>query len=284
MKSFLFAATIILILHSPHAKADYQEKCEQATKPIKYDYCSLVEPSSRSFNVIFYFHGSGGNAKEASKIFPKYLGYWQSHGLEIPTVISVSFGTNWYLVPKSAFAPSSGLLEVVTDHLMNDLEARILGRTATSRTVVGVSMGGVNAALLSLTDRPHLPIAKVAMLAPGLVDLSPWASDQQISDYAKEYGSDQDLLIHIGKLSQSLVSSEAEWMAISPLVRITTPPQSPLQLFVMGNIEDKNFYHGAERFADEAKKSIPLVDWVPWPGGHSHFVWDDPALPEFLTR
>lgn len=276
---------LLILLFCTKSFADYQETCDQASQPTEYKYCIVKSENSSPENLIFYFHGSGGNEHEWSKVFPRYLKYWENQNVLPPTIVTISFGPSWYLIPQ--VNPPSGAISmnVFAEQIMPALEQMAVGTSAKKRSLVGASMGGVNAALVFLSDLSTLPqIYNVALLSPGFVDLSPWASDEDIEAYSNKYGANPDLLKYIAQLSQSLAPTQEAWNKLSPLEQVKVPLKNPPRLFVMANIDDKNFFRGAEAFVENAKQAIPSVKWVTWPGNHLHFQEDDMSLADFLTQ
>jgi pimeloyl-ACP methyl ester carboxylesterase len=279
----MFRLTLALFaLFTAPAQAADQSTCEMVEGARPYGYCITTSPESKNQDVLYVFHGGGGDIKGdwwitdpaldgIKEIFRK-----SSYGM--PRVIEVSFGPIWVLAPKGK-SPRSGLLELFTDEIMPKLEAKLTGKLG-HRKMLGHSMGGLNAALLVL-HRPDL-FKSAALLAPAFIGVSPFAGDEAHAAYEKSRGMQPGWTKNLMNTARAFVADEQEWQDFSPTIVApdALSPDSP-DLLVSAGPEDPMFYEEARIFAEQAKKAGTWTVWDKHEHGHG-FV-NSRVIASFLS-
>lgn len=271
------SALILLILFSAgFAKA--QQICGEINGTPAYKYCITKTPGSSNKDVLFYLHGAGGDEKFGSFVLKSLKNNWNNQNHEAPVLISVSFGPFW-LLTKANEAPYSGLLEVFKNSVMPTLEEKALGGPAKKRLLLGHSMGGFNSAQILFHSPPEL-FAKAAILCPGIVDLSPWATLEQMRTHAQYLGIAVSDLEEIADLVKSFVSDEDFYQSfVNPIKLAETSLAGKTKLFIVVNAGDRRFRDGGEKLYKAAPDKTS-IQFQTWSGGHC--ATDYKKLSEFL--
>lgn len=201
---------------------------------------------------------------------------WQRARTVPPTVVSLSYGPTWLLVPKGKQA-DSGLLE---DFLarMPEIEAKAGG--ARRRMLLGESMGGLNVLIAGLTHPSRF--ARIAALCPGVYATSPFAPFAELRKGAERTGADPKIAFGVWLMARRYVADEQEWQRISPLAQIERiKPPYPALLLSNGLYDAYGNFEGTERLAIAAGRRGVPVEWHPLYGGHC--ASDPTSVARFLT-
>jgi pimeloyl-ACP methyl ester carboxylesterase len=246
----------------------YKECVSSTAGGHAFTYCIYRAAQGTNGGVVYHFPGRNGDAhgwNDADFYTGQIQAEWQRRKLAPPTVVSVSFGPVWLMMPRTANA-LSGVLEVFVEHIVPEVETRV--GTPRYRAVLGASMGGYNA-LLAALHRPELFAVAIALCAP-VYELTPDASLGELHAFAQRSGADPKLLAGLWMVSRRYVQSAADWRALSLFdllerAEATTFPE----LYVSCGLYDPyGNYEGTERFAGRAlAKGFP-VQWRPLYGGH----------------
>lgn len=249
--------------------------------PVSWKFCVYTETGSRNQDVLYYFHGRGLDEK-AWGDDGYYTGMvrkaWQAHGAGAPTVIAISFGKDWLLVPKNK-SPYSGLLDAFTAAVVPTMEARI-GGVKGRRILLGESMGGFNGTAVAL--RTTL-FAKAALLCPPMTTLSPFATEAEIVAFIERTKASPEKVRGAIQLSRAFLPEPADYDAASPLQLAEKASSATPPLYVScGSYDEYGFFEGAERFAATARARGTKVAWRPLQGGHC--AVDIESVAAFLLR
>jgi S-formylglutathione hydrolase FrmB len=255
--------------------------CVDETKPVPWTYCKTVTEGSTNGDILYHFHGKGGNAKtwtDTDYYTIQIRKEWASRGQQPPTVVSISFGPVWLLVEKNK-SPASGLFEVFTQVVMPTVE-KSLPQFSGRRLLVGESMGGFNASQVALKAGEQFN--RVAILCPPMVELSPFASQQDIQAFVTAYKARPELVAQMIQISQHFMPEASDWNKHSPLLLAPTNLtwRSPKLYVSCGLYDEWGFFPGAERFAEIAEQRGARVQWRPIYGGHC--ATDIKSLAAFL--
>jgi predicted esterase len=229
-------------------------------------------------DVIYHFHGR--NLDDAIWNDDTYYTsmlqlHWQKSNVKPPTVILVSYGSQWLLTPKTSM-PESGLLEDFISNLPI-IESKI-GKPR-NRILLGESMGGLNVLILGLTH-PEL-FSKIASLCPGVYLDSPFSDFDKMKKGLQRTGADPKVAYGIYLWSKKYVSNEEEYKAISPIDLIKKNNINCPELYLSCGLYDKfGNYEGTEALANIAKSKGIKTNWHPIYGGHC--ATDINSLAEFL--
>jgi S-formylglutathione hydrolase FrmB len=281
---FNFALFALSFIVSRHAHAAFEATCGEVNESSSYRYCIVKEPKSQSKDVLYYLHGSGGDEKEWEMMIPALSKHWDAKGIQAPTVISVSFGPIWYLMAQNSSA-RSGLLNKFVSEVMPKMEKLAVSGDVAARSILGTSMGGFNATQFISSKVAHPEFQKIALFCPGLMEISPWASEAEAKEYSEKYGVHPGLIGHVSQLVKAHVPDEKTWNEeVSPYVKATKlgEPGSP-EVFIAANAQDDRFLQGTKVFAELAQKASGAVQFKSWPGEHCTPNEDDPSLADFLA-
>jgi len=288
IKVFVISLIILLILYviwqkitSPYGvqKVSFiPSKSEKFTQG-KLSFTIYKASSGVNEDIIYHFHGR--NLDDAIWNDDTYYtsmiqSYWQNSNIKPPTVILVSYGSQWLLTPKTSM-PESGLLEDFVSQIPL-IESKI-GKPR-NRILLGESMGGLNVLILGLTH-PEL-FSKIASLCPGVYLDSPFSDFKTMKKALQRTGADPKIAFGIYKWAKTYVSNEEEYKAISPIDLIKKANVNYPELYLSCGLYDKyGNYEGTEALANTAKSKGIKTHWHPLYGGHCAI--DINSLADFLT-
>ncbi|MDP8913260.1 MAG: esterase family protein [Pseudomonadota bacterium] len=202
--------------------------------------------------------------------------YWQRTGALPPTVVTVSYGPTWLLVPRGR-QPDSGLLDDFISRLPS-IEAKI--GEPRRRILLGESMGGLNVLVAGLSFPAQF--AKVAALCPGVYATSPFASISAIREAMERTGANPKMAFGIWLLARKYYADDADWRRASPLGLIERAgPNYPALYLSNGLYDSYGNYEGSEQLAVQAARRGVQTQWHPLYGGHC--ATDIASLGTFLA-
>lgn len=283
-----FLIVSMLLVVAPFARAELTEDCgEKSTPAISYKYCITKFTKSSSDEVLVLLHGGGGDEHEWKDYYLPISQAWDAEGTDAPIIITVSFGDLWLLVEANS-APQSGRLNLFRDQILPELELKALGHTPKRRLLAGASMGGFNAVQV-LSHFPPGSFARAAILCPAVIDISPWASENEREAFVRKLGfAEGDVPKAIGTIDglsqivKSHVSDESTYQtSIAPLkLAESTGSQWPKTL-IATNEGDRFFLQGGEALKISAQKGGARLETKLWEGKHCHV--DYQVLTKFLN-
>lgn len=263
--------------------APSKKECFSGGQTRPYKYCIHVPADGKTNGQIAYsLHGR--NLDEHTWNDDTYYTsmvqkYWTEHQLVPPTIVTVSFGPVWLLIPAGQ-KPGSGLLQVFTNEVIPNVEARVGQPLA--RILVGESMGGLNALIVGLTQNQMF--RKVASLCPAVYIASPFASLEEMTNFIERTGADPKIIYGIVQLSKDYFVDEGEWKRASPieLIEKADPATAPEIYLSCGLYDAYGNYEGNDRLATRAMDRGFKIHWHPLYGGHC--AMDINSLAEFLAQ
>lgn len=229
-------------------------------------------------DVIYHFHGR--NLDDAIWNDNTYYtsliqSHWQKSNTKPPTVILVSYGSQWLLTPRTS-KPESGLMEDFISNLPI-IETKI-GKPR-NRILLGESMGGLNVLILGLTH-PEL-FSKIASLCPGVYLDSPFSDFDTKKKGLQRTGADPKIAYGIYLWAKKYVSNQEEYKAISPIDLIRKANVNYPELYLSCGLYDKfGNYEGTEALAKIANSNGVITNWHPLYGGHCAI--DITSIADFL--
>jgi hypothetical protein len=287
IRFFVVSLILILILYviwqkitSPYGvqKVSFiPSKSEKYTQG-KLSFTIYKAKSGVNEDVIYHFHGR--NLDDAIWNDDTYYtsmiqSHWQKANVKPPTVVLVSYGSQWLLTPKTS-KPESGLLNDFVSKLPI-IESKI-GKPR-NRILLGESMGGLNVLILGL-NHPEL-FSKIASLCPGVYLDSPFSDFDKIKKGLQRTGADPKIAYGIYLWSKKYVTNQEEYKAISPIDLINKNNISYPELYLSCGLYDKfGNYEGTEALANIAKSKGIRTHWHPVYGGHCST--DIKSLADFL--
>lgn len=217
-------------------------------------------PGSTNHNILYYFHGGPGDEHEWNSL-TGISDSWQANGLQAPTVVAITFGPKWLLVEKNS-SPLSGLYETFTRKVLPYVESHLLANPVSGRQLIGLSMGGFNAAQL-LLKTPSL-FTKVVLLCPLLLNISPMATPEEIKaarDTWKVKSWDLADVIAVISDIKTVIPDNNAWLKSSPFIlgqRNLSPAMPKIYLTFGGN---DIFYDGDVEFSRIARhRGAPITE------------------------
>jgi pimeloyl-ACP methyl ester carboxylesterase len=264
------------------AASPIQTTCQSFTAPAKWSYCVTRTEGSTNPDLLYYFHGAGGDEKGWSEKSHEPLRQtWEKIGHAAPTVVSISFGEVWLLAEKNA-SPASGLFELFVGFVIPKVEAE-LGGLKGKRLLFGLSMGGYNVSQLVL-KAPDL-FARAVLACPGFAGISVYSSQDDVMKYVERTGANPEKVQMAIEIARAFYPDEASWNRGSPLVlaEMLLSEKTPPLHISCGRQDDYGFFEGARIFADKASlRSRKEVLWQSIQG--KHCTLDQKSIAEFLAQ
>lgn len=260
---------ILLCLFASHARAEVKSDCGQSTAgQVPYSWCIYQDSAGQSGDILYYMHGGGGSEKSWESKAEKFNQSFRALGVPAPKVISFSFGENW-LLGDVATSEHPALLPLVMNSVFPALEEKaggLIGR----RLVMGISMGGYNAAELALRA-PGL-FAKAAPLCAGMLPLSFDATEADVKAFLAKSSPkvDPSYLNAMLEWVRSDFGDAAVWARHDPLALARKAYASAPSFYVTANWDDLfGFYLGSKAFVEILRSRGASVEWHPVKkGGH----------------
>jgi pimeloyl-ACP methyl ester carboxylesterase len=318
---FLFASTLIVFFQliliqnifaqgasaqdpmkpNPHAVEDFKGgiygdfsvTCQDFGSPLTGGFCIHRRLSSHNSDILYYFHGLGGDLTywSGSSFYPAQVRQmWDEKHEDAPIVISISFGQVWLLAQKNS-SPYSGLFEALVDNIIPQIEA-MLGGLKGRRLLLGESMGGFNSMQLAL--KTHL-FTKVAALCVPMADLPFDADGEAMQKYiekstAWQYYKDSapnlmmESVSQMVQLTHTFYPLSSDWDAANPLTLMNSVEIQGLpQLYMAAGAYDRfALFEQDQNFARTLLSRGAQLEWRPQWGGHCAI--DIPTLADFLIK
>jgi enterochelin esterase-like enzyme len=247
--------------------------------PGRGHYCVTEVTGGHNPDVVYFFHGLGGNEHTWTEDFGFLYPLWQSQGMEPPTVVSISYGKEWFVN-----ATGSHLASRITDRVIPWIEGRLgLPAPGGRRILAGRSMGGMNAAYLS-EFRPDL-FQKVLLMSPALLALSPHASGGAFADYIQRTGADPKHVFWTVAAYRILFPTQRAWLKASPLElhAESLAPGAPEFLVMVGDHDPYGFQEGSLAFSQMLATEGVTHEWELMAGA-DHWAVDQDRVAAFLAR
>lgn len=292
----MFKIIFILSLFSAPVFAS-EPHCTELAQPVPVKYCVHAPVHNGLFknrDILYYFHGRNGNELRWSEDY-YYTGEirkdWKRRKKSAPTVVSISFGPVWLLGPKNQ-SPVSGLLDFTVGYLMPRIEKE-LGGLKGKRLLLGESMGGVNALILSM--KADLFERVVALCAPVAAEINPFSTADEVKAYVETTtawknlkGSSPDLIYKtyegLVQLSRAFFPTPQDWTGSNPmeLAKTLDAKKAPEYYLAAGMKDEYLPFEGNQTLAQTLKSRKIKVDWRPAWGGHC--IGDVPTISKFLVK
>lgn len=242
-------------------------------------YCLYRDPKGTNGDIVY--HLPGRNLDERIWNDDTYYtalvqSEWQRTGALPPSVVEVSYGPTWLLVPKGK-PEDSGLLEDFMARLPK-IEAAV-GKPR-RRLLLGESMGGLNVLVAGLSFPERF--AKVAALCPGVYSTSPFASVKSMRAAMERTGANPRVGFGIWMMARRYYADDAEWRRSAPLTLIERAgPDHPALYLSNGLYDAYGNFEGTQRLAQRATRRGVRTEWHPLYGGHCAI--DIVSLSAFLA-
>lgn len=235
---------------------------------VGFRFCYRNIETTNSDDIIYFFHGLEGSEETW---FTQYFGTlmiqkWWKHWGYRPRIVTVSFGPQWLLVDNSRYP----LLPLFVKGVLPLLESKVGGLRKGHRHLIGQSMGGFNAAEVSLKTAGIFN--KVALLCPAIATVGPFDSSDKIEDYIRRTGASREKVQTMLQISRSVFIDQSDWTKHDPLLLLKKPQIKKSRYFVsVGESDDYGFQEGAEEFVRISRHYKFQTRWIPVAGGHCQF-------------
>lgn len=245
----------------------------------QFKYCVYRAKSGTNGDVVYHLHGRNLDEQvwnDDTYWTAMVQAHWQQAKIAPPTVVVVSYGPTWLLVPKGKKS-ESGLLE---DFIAKLQEIDKQTGAPKRRLLLGESMGGLNVLIAGLSYPKSF--AKIASLCPGVYATSPFASFSEMKASLVRTGADPKTGFGIWWLAKKYVTDEAEYKRMSPLdLAQRANGQYPALYLSNGLYDAFGNFEGSQMLSEKAAKRGVSVEWHPLYGGHCAI--DASSLARFLT-
>ena len=246
----------------------------------KMTYCVYRAKSGTNGDVVYHLHGRNLDAQiwnDDTYWTSMVQASWQQAKILPPTVVVISYGPTWLLVPKGK-KQDSGLLE---DFMAKLPEIDKKTGNPKRRILLGESMGGLNVLIAGLTYPQSF--AKIASLCPGVYTTSPFASLTMMRKTLERTGADPKIGFGVWWMAKTYVADEQEYKRMSPLDLVTRADAHYPALYLSNGLYDAyGNFEGSQLLADEAAQRGVSVEWHPLYGGHCAI--DATSLARFLAN
>lgn len=213
--------------------------------------------NQNSNNVIFYFHGAGGDHLTWVENGKSIRDSWVSNSIKPPIVVGISLGEKWNLTPASLNISEN--LSVIKNEVVNFMETEYGPFKQVSG--IGVSMGGFNL-LQMIIDDPDF-FDKILLISPAVADLPPYPTEKELIKYVQGSNSlsfkqkikalltrntptsNIEGILYNWKL---LVSNNDQWSNIDPFTQLNKIRNLPSEIVITCGLNDVyGFYSGSKK-------------------------------------
>jgi len=181
----LFVAILFICSGALFAQESPSERCGRLnyssdSRPVQY--CIFQDRRSTNKDVIWLFQAFIGGEREwtLKKRWKLLRLTLNKANYQMPTVITVSWGQFFLMVPENS-ASKSGLYDLFVNDAMPALESMVPGFSG-KRIGIGASMGGFNLAQVAFRN-PSL-FQKLVFVSPLVESIAPWRGN--ITKYTNE--------------------------------------------------------------------------------------------------
>lgn len=285
MKILIIVTAFILNAFSEEYKptpiSDVEMNCgNEISSSIAWEYCISSYKKSTSKKVIYHLHGRNGNAtwwNDSTYHTGKIYQEWVDSNYDVPTVISISFGKLWLLTKN---ANQTGLRDIFLNEVIRNIEKKLTFQVE-SRAIFGISMGGLNAFYLSMSNSGLF--SKSAIICAHIPFISHYSGIYSIFNYALENKVSVKRSYMMYQFSKHFFKTVDDWELNSPLELLNNfdPKKSPSLYLTCGEKDDWGCMKVSEQVAAKVNSMQGTAAWIPREGGHCDM--DYASLAKFLA-
>ncbi len=215
-------------------------------------------------NVIFYFHGAGGDHLTWIENGKDIREAWIKNSINPPIVVGISIGEKWNLTPEHSNISSD--LSFIKTEVFDFIKTEFGPFKQVSG--IGISMGGFNL-LQVIIDNPNF-FDKILLISPAVADLNPYSSEEELIEYVQNSNSlslKQRIKAFLtGKTPTSnierilynwklLVSNNEQWNNINPFIQLFNKNNLPDEIVITCGLKDAyGFFDGSKKLFELFKK------------------------------
>jgi len=198
-------------------------------------------------------------------------------GIELPIVVTISFGPIWLLTDDA----HHNLMKVFLETIVPRVE-REIGQPVVRRFAVGESMGGYNALLVGL--KASQKFSRVAALCPPLSTVSPYTASGSVFDYISTSSTSFKRGLMLFIFGRTFFTDQMSWERNDPVHLAAAMPlgTGPQIYLSCGRHDQWGCFEGAEALVSSINKRGVMIDWHPNEGGHCDI--DANSLARFLVQ
>ncbi|MES3036488.1 MAG: alpha/beta hydrolase-fold protein [Bdellovibrionota bacterium] len=243
-------------------------------------WCIHFADRTKNPQVLYHFHGLGGNEKKWGNNYTKQLiSYWKDQGLTAPTVVTVSFGKLWLLTQTSF---GSRRYEMFIKKMMPFFEAKLgLPVDASQRMLLGESMGGFNTTQVMLKN-PEL-FSRFALHCPAVTPIGPFDSETTTKDFIKFTNAIAIRVWFTKAVGMLNFLKKSVWREHDPLLLSAAATSIPAKVYLScGDNDEFGFDTGTDALVKNLTNKVQQMEYVFIPGG-THGTVDVKSLADFLS-
>jgi pimeloyl-ACP methyl ester carboxylesterase len=257
--------------------------CEnRSLESVPFSWCADFGDRQKNQDLVYNFHGSSGDADDWLNAEDNIAirDEWKRNGIPAPTIVTISFGEEWFLTEISV-GGKPPLYSLIVQKIIPFIEKE-LGGLKGRRFLKGVSMGGFNGVELLLKNGELFD--RVALVCPVIMEIGPYSSRAEVDDYleAHKHFLNREMVEGLIANLRDEFPTHEDYDRHDPLTLIAKTQLKTPQLYIScGDHDEYGFFWGSEKFARLAQAHGSSVIWDPKQGGHC--VADASALAAFLA-
>ncbi|MEL6184244.1 MAG: alpha/beta hydrolase-fold protein [Myxococcota bacterium] len=244
-----------------------------------WSFCLNRTAESDPSRLLFHLHGRRGNHhwwNDQEYYTGELYRHWERGDVAAPTVASISYGPLWLL--KNTSTPTN-LIQHFVETVMPTVMAR-LPAPVTETSVVGESMGGLNALMLAAFAGDRFD--RAAILCAPIPTSSPYDLGESFVA-ARESGVSLTRAFMLLSFGRYFFADHDDWLRNDPIARLSSSRSSvPRVYLTCGRRDDWGCMRGSRLVAEAIRARSGALTWVPRPGGHCDV--DAEGLAEFLAE
>jgi len=274
MKEFILILPFLISInvYAEEYKATPIENVEmtcgnEISQSIEWSYCISRTKNSNNQNVLYHLHGRKGNASwwnDKDYHTGKIHNEWIKNEVDPPTVISISFGGLWFLLKNKN---NSGLINIFLQNIISKVEGK-LSFNPIKRSIMGISMGGLNTFYLSMSNSSMFE--KAAILCAHIPFITHHDGFLKVLKYSFEHNISLKRSYMMYKMSQKFYSDKKthELNSSQNLIGQFNADLSPELYITCGEKDDWGCMKSSKMVAEKIKEKDGKVTWTPRLGGH----------------
>ncbi len=281
----VFLILIFLYLYKPETKENIRYQSYHFSDPIDWSYTIFCAKNCKQNEILYYLHGYSGNELTWLKAHKKIRKIWNKKKYTAPIVVGITLGKKWLLFHKNS-KQKSGFLGIFLTRIIPEIEDKIK-RPINKRSILGISMGGLNALQLALYKPDYF--SKIALVSPPFMNLSPYDDQRKVDKYIqkvrstslsfkefiKYYIFKKDTIkknIHYMINSfKDYIPTQEIWLREYPLHSFSRKVYRnfPKIYLSCGKKDEYSFFEGTSLFFNIVKRKELFIKWSPLEGGHN---------------
>jgi len=248
---------------------------------VKWSYCISRTNRSKSNKVIYHLHGRNGKAtwwNDKSYHTGKIHKAWIDSKISPPVIISISFGKVWLLLRDES---KTGFIEKFINNVIVKMETKLKFKPV-ERSIMGISMGGLNTLYLSMTNSEIFK--KAVILCAHIPFISHHDSMFEILNYIYQHDISLKRAYMMYQMSKVFFPTKRIFELNNPKVLLDNfiVEKSPAFYISCGLKDDWGCMKSSNEISKKIMKKGGIVNWAPREGGHCDL--DHKLIASFLAK